>query len=54
MSLLEALEQAGITTDEYNTILKIRDPLKKGNSCEIKRNKDGSIKVYEVEKRIKQ
>ena len=49
----KALESVGITEYEYNTILKIRDPLRKGNSCEIKRNKDGSMKVYEVEKRIK-
>lgn len=53
MSMLKALESVGITEDEYNTIIKIRDPLRKGNSCEIKRNKDGSMKVYEVEKRIK-
>lgn len=53
MSLLDALRQAGITTDEYNTILKIRDPLKKGNSCEVKRTKDGCMKVYEVEKHVK-
>ena len=53
MRLCEALKQAGITTDEYNTILKIRDPLKKGNSCEVKRTKDGYMKVYEVEKHVK-
>ena len=53
MSMLKALEIVGITEDEYNTILKIRDPLRKGNSCETKRNKDGSMKVYEVKKEVK-
>ena len=53
MSMSEVLIAAGITQDEYNTIVKIREPLKKGNSCEIKRTKDGGMKVYEVEKRIK-
>ena len=53
MSLLDALRQAGITQDEYNTIVKIREPLQKGNSCEIKRTKDGGMKVYEVEKHVK-
>jgi hypothetical protein len=49
----EALVAAGITQDEYNTIVKIREPLKKGNSCEIKRTKDGGMKVYEVKKEVK-
>jgi len=53
MSMSEALVAAGITQDEYNTIVKIREPLKKGNSCEIKRTRDGSMKVYEVKKEVK-
>ena len=53
MSMSEALVAAGITQDEYNTIVKIREPLKKGNSCEVKRTKDGCMKVYEVEKHVK-
>lgn len=33
-------------------IIKIYAILKKGNDVEIRQNKDGSIKVYEVKKNI--
>ena len=51
MSFLKALEEAGITKEEYETVLKIRDPIKSGRSVEIHPAKEG-IKVYDVSKKI--
>ena len=51
MSLLKALEEAGITKEEYETVLKIRDSIKSGRSVEIHPAKEG-IKVYDVSKKI--
>ena len=50
MSIQEALATAGITQAEYNMIVKVREPLKKGRSCEIKATKDGNINIYSVNK----
>lgn len=51
MSLLKALEEAGITKEEYETVLKIREPINNGRSVEIHPAKEG-IKVYDVSKKI--
>lgn len=54
MSIQSALEQIGITEEEYNNILKIRKCIAKGNSCEVKKyHKENKIVVYEVRKEIK-
>lgn len=50
MSIQEALATVGITQAEYNMIVKVREPLKKGRSCEIKATNDGDLLVYEVSK----
>lgn len=50
MSIQEALATAGITQAEYNMISRIREPLKKGLSCEVKATKDGELLIYEVSK----
>jgi len=51
MSLSKALEEAGITKEEYETVMKIRKPIKDGRSVEIHPAKDG-IKVFDVSKKI--
>ena len=51
MSLLKALEEAGITKEEYEMVLKIRKPISKGNSAEVHQAKEG-IKVFDVSKKI--
>lgn len=39
------------TEDDLNVIQKIHEITDKGFSCEVKRNKDGSLLVYEVSKK---
>lgn len=51
MSIQEALATAGITQAEYNMIVKVREPLKKGLNCELRATKDGNINIYEVDKK---
>jgi hypothetical protein len=53
MNKQEAFATIGITQEEFNIIIKVREPLKKGNSCEIKATKDGDFTIYEVNKRKK-
>ena len=38
--------------DELKAMIAIRDILNRGNSAEVKKASDGTIKVYEVKKSI--
>lgn len=53
MSIQKALEQYGISKDEYKTLIAIREITKKGNSAEVKRRTDGGYNVYDVRKEKK-
>lgn len=41
-----------MTDDDKKAVKAIKEILKRGNSVEVKRTKDGKIKVYEVRKNI--
>lgn len=41
-----------MSKEDYEIIIKICAILAKGNDVEIRKNKDGTVKVYEVKKHI--
>jgi hypothetical protein len=41
-----------MTDDDKRAVTAIKKILKRGNSAEVKKTKDGKIKVYEVRKNI--
>ena len=48
---LQQIVNCEIPSQTSNKSQAIAEILERGNSAEIKRNTDGTIKVYEVEKR---
>ena len=42
-----------VNTTDVETMKKIRAITSKGNNVEVKQDKDGNLKIYEVKKTIK-
>ena len=46
------LGECKMDKEERQLVEKIHEILKHGNDVEIRKNKDGSVKIFEVQKRI--